>query len=86
MIPHVYVHPLGSLCSGPTAYIRLVFYLSVFNGPLLFFGQMMDFIEENFLEEQVESIKQFSDYVTSLKRVGPGLGEFQFDKLTLKDS
>lgn len=53
---------------------------------LLFFGQMMDFIEGNFLEEQVESIKQFSDYVTNLKRVGPGLGEYQFDKLTLKDS
>ncbi|XP_073256489.1 soma ferritin-like [Porites lutea] len=48
--------------------------------------QMMDFIEENFLEEQVESIKQFSDYVTNLKRVGPGLGEYQFDKLTLNDS
>ncbi|XP_078378976.1 uncharacterized protein LOC144662108 [Oculina patagonica] len=47
--------------------------------------QMMDFIEENYLEEQVESIKQFSEYVTNLKRVGPGLGEYQFDKLTLKD-
>ncbi|XP_020614068.1 soma ferritin-like isoform X2 [Orbicella faveolata] len=47
--------------------------------------QMMDFIEENFLEEQVESIKEFSDFVTNLKRVGPGLGEYQFDKLTLQD-
>ncbi|XP_074633273.1 ferritin, heavy subunit-like [Acropora palmata] len=47
--------------------------------------QMMDFIEENFLEEQVESIKQFSDFVANLKRVGPGLGEYQFDKLTLED-
>ena len=45
----------------------------------------MDFLEENFLEEQVESIKQFSDYVTNLKRVGPGLGEYQFDKLTLNE-
>ena len=45
----------------------------------------MDFIEEHFLEEQVESIKEFSDFVTNLKRVGPGLGEYQFDKLTLKD-
>lgn len=45
----------------------------------------MDFIEENFLEEQVESIKQFAEYVTNLKRVGEGLGEYQFDKLTLKD-
>ena len=46
---------------------------------------MMDFLEENFLEEQVESIKLFSDYVTNLKRVGPGLGEYQFDKLTLNE-
>ena len=50
------------------------------------FAQMMDFIEEEFLAEQVESIKQFSDFVTNLKRVGPGLGEYQFDKLTLGDS
>ena len=45
----------------------------------------MHFIEENFLEEQVESIKQFSDFVTNLARVGPGLGEYQFEKLTLQD-
>jgi len=46
---------------------------------------MMDFIESNFLEEQVEAIKEFSDFVTNLKRVGPGLGEYQFDKLTLQE-
>ena len=46
---------------------------------------MMDFITENFLEEQAKSIKQFSDFVANLKRVGPGLGEYQFDKLTLED-
>ena len=48
--------------------------------------QMMDFIEANFLTEQVEAIKQLGDYKTQLKRVGPGLGEYQFDKLTLEDS
>ena len=42
--------------------------------------QMADFIESEFLEEQVEAIKQISDYITQLKRVGSGLGEFQFDK------
>lgn len=42
-----------------------------------------DFLESEYLEEQVESIKQLSDYVTMLKRVGPGLGEYQFDKETL---
>lgn len=46
--------------------------------------QMSDFLESNFLTEQVESIKQLSDYVTNLKRVGSGLGEYMFDKETLK--
>lgn len=46
---------------------------------------MTDFLEQNFLEEQVESIKELSSYVTSLKRVGPGLGEYMFDKETLDD-
>lgn len=43
-------------------------------------SQMTDFLEGEFLEEQVESIKQISDYVTQLKMVGSGLGEYQFDK------
>lgn len=43
---------------------------------------MSDFIDE-FLTEQVESIKEISQFVANLKRVGPGLGEYQFDKLTL---
>jgi len=42
-----------------------------------------DFIESEFLTEQVESIKQLSGYVTNLKRVGPGLGEYLFDKKEL---
>lgn len=45
---------------------------------------MMDFIEE-FLEEQVTSIKELGEYVTNLKRVGSGLGEYMFDKETLGD-
>lgn len=46
-------------------------------------SQMCDWLEDHFLKEQVESIKQLSEYVTSLKRVGPGLGEYMFDKETL---
>lgn len=42
--------------------------------------QMTDFLEGEFLNEQVESIKKISDYITQLKMVGTGLGEFQFDK------
>lgn len=44
---------------------------------------MADFIEANFLHEQTDAIKELSDHITNLERVGEGLGEFQFDKLTL---
>ena len=46
---------------------------------------MMDWLEGTFLQEQVEAIKKLGDYATNLKRCGAGLGEFQFDKLTLQD-
>jgi len=42
--------------------------------------QMCDMIESNYLTEQVEGIKQIGDFITRLKRVGPGVGEFLFDK------
>lgn len=44
---------------------------------------LCDFLEGNFLSEQVDSIKEISDYITNLKRAGGGLGEFMFDKETL---
>jgi len=49
-------------------------------------AQMCDFIENHYLTEQVEAIKQLGDYVTNLKRVGPGMGEYLFDKHTLGSS
>jgi len=48
-------------------------------------GQMADWLESEFLDEQVNSIKQISEYITNLKRVGPGLGEYMFDKETLDE-
>lgn len=39
-----------------------------------------DFLESEFLAEQVDAIKELSDMITRLKRAGPGLGEYQFDK------
>ena len=47
--------------------------------------QMADFIEGNFLGEQVDAIKELGDYITTLKRVGPGPshGEYHFDRETL---
>jgi len=46
-------------------------------------AQMSDWIESHFLTEQVESIKEISDHITQLKRVGPGMGEYLYDKHTM---
>ncbi|CAI9738883.1 soma ferritin-like [Octopus vulgaris] len=43
-------------------------------------AQMMDFIESEYLAEQVDDIKVLSDHITNLKRVGGGLGEYLFDR------
>jgi len=42
--------------------------------------QLCDFLETNFLEEQVKSIRELSGFVTQLRRCGTGLGEYIFDK------
>jgi len=47
--------------------------------------QMCDWIENHFLTEQVEAIKELGDHIANLKRVGTGLGEYMFDKETLDD-
>ncbi|CAI4226697.1 unnamed protein product [Auanema sp. JU1783] len=39
-----------------------------------------DFLEEKFLDEQVNSIAEIAKMVTNLKRLGPGMGEYVFDK------
>lgn len=39
-----------------------------------------DFLETEFLQEQVDSIKEISDKITNLKRVGEGLGVYMFDR------
>ncbi|EIE20153.1 ferritin-like protein [Coccomyxa subellipsoidea C-169] len=49
-------------------------------------AQLADFIEGHFLQEQAEAIKTVSEYVSQLRRVGKGLGVFEFDKyLTEQD-
>jgi len=45
--------------------------------------QFQDFLETHYLTEQVDSIKKLADHVTNLRRVGPGLGEYMFDKESL---
>lgn len=46
-------------------------------------AHLTDFLEAEYLDEQVKAIKQLGEFITNLKRVGPGLGEYQFEKLTL---
>ncbi|CAH8841379.1 unnamed protein product [Trichobilharzia szidati] len=46
---------------------------------------LTDLLESEFLHEQEDAIKQFADYITQTKRVGSGLGEYLFDKLTLNE-
>jgi ferritin heavy chain len=46
-------------------------------------ANMCDFLETHYLTEQVEAIKELADHVTNLKRVGPGLGEYLYDKETM---
>ena len=41
---------------------------------------LADFMEDHFLNQQVESIKRVAGYVRNLDRVGSGLGEFMFDQ------
>ncbi|KAL8552235.1 hypothetical protein ACS0TY_001074 [Phlomoides rotata] len=45
--------------------------------------QLTDFIESEYLTEQVESIKQISEYVAQLRRVGKGHGVWHFDQTLL---
>jgi ferritin heavy chain len=43
-------------------------------------AQMCDFVEGGLLSEQVEAVKATAEYVSQLRRVGKGLGVYQFDK------
>ncbi|OMO84957.1 Ferritin [Corchorus capsularis] len=47
--------------------------------------QMQEFIESEFLNEQVEAIKKISEYVAQLRRVGKGHGVWHFDQMLLHD-
>ncbi|XP_048672484.1 ferritin heavy chain A-like [Caretta caretta] len=50
---------------------------------------LCDFLESDYLEEQVKAIKQLGDHLTNLKRLEVpqnGMGEYLFDKHTLGES
>ncbi|PAA89803.1 hypothetical protein BOX15_Mlig013444g1 [Macrostomum lignano] len=42
-------------------------------------AHLTDYLEGEFLTEQVDAIEKISGYITQLKRVGTGLGEYIFD-------
>lgn len=49
---------------------------------------MCDFIETHYLDEQVKSIKQLSDWISNLRSMGApesGMAEYLFDKHTMAD-
>ena len=46
-------------------------------------AHLCDYLESEFLNEQVESINEIGKLITNAKRCGPDLGVFQFDKLQL---
>ncbi|XWS43885.1 hypothetical protein CRYUN_Cryun16bG0142900 [Craigia yunnanensis] len=48
-------------------------------------AQMAEFIEREFLSEQVEAIKKISEYVAQLRMVGKGHGVWHFDQRLLRE-
>ncbi|XP_057744075.1 ferritin-2, chloroplastic-like [Arachis stenosperma] len=47
--------------------------------------QLADYIESEFLYEQVKSIKRIAEYVTQLRMVGKGHGVWHFDQVLLHE-
>merc|ERR1711973_944556 len=43
-------------------------------------AHLCDFLEANYLDEQVEGIKEIADKITQIERAGPGLGLHMMDK------
>ncbi|KAI7840924.1 hypothetical protein COHA_005355 [Chlorella ohadii] len=43
-------------------------------------SQMCDFVEGDLLADQADSVKEFAEFVSQLRRVGTGLGVFEFDR------
>lgn len=47
--------------------------------------QLTDFVESEFLNEQVEAIKKISEFVAQLRMVGKGHGVWHFDQMLLHE-
>lgn len=46
-------------------------------------ANMCDFIEGELLADQAKAVEKVASYVAQLRRVGPGLGVFEFDRKLL---
>merc|ERR1711915_1123015 len=49
-------------------------------------AHLADFLESEFLDEQVEAINKLSKMITNAKRFGEGLGVYQFDHETMSSA
>jgi ferritin heavy chain len=47
-------------------------------------AHLCDYLESEFLDEQVQSISEIGKLLRNAERCGDGLGDFQFDKLTMQ--
>ncbi|KAM3312302.1 hypothetical protein ACQJBY_032331 [Aegilops geniculata] len=47
--------------------------------------QLSDFVESQFLQEQVDAVKKISEYVTQLRRIGKGHGVWHFDRMLFEE-
>ncbi|KAF0886706.1 FRIH protein, partial [Crocuta crocuta] len=50
---------------------------------------LCSFLESNYLHEQVKAIREMSDYITNMRKMGTlrsSLADYLFDKLTLSNS
>jgi len=47
--------------------------------------EMMSFIEDEFLHEEIDFMKDLADHISNLKRVGPGLGVYTYDREVMED-
>ncbi|CAI2357721.1 unnamed protein product [Caenorhabditis sp. 36 PRJEB53466] len=48
-------------------------------------AQLTNFLEGKYLDEQVCSINEFARFINNIKRAGPGVGEYIFDKEEFSD-
>ena len=46
-------------------------------------AHLCDYLEEDFLDEQVKSINELAKLIVNAKRCGDGLGVYQFNKLSM---